>query len=241
MANSTSTERNDKLFDAVLKVAAEEAMVQRMETMPNREELMKQYPRSDIFDKKMAKVIGRHDRAEKRKQTMRYFYRAAAVFAIFFTVSVTTLMSVEASRNFIINRLSTIISFHDDHVAFEFRAAAFENEEIGFTLGYLPYGFEVAGINALTFLHAVNFSDNAGRTILVTKIEADGTGAAFGEGDVRGHIITSVRGREAHLFQAVDETEYSMLMWLYGNYAMQVTSNVGIGEMVRIAENLQLR
>ena len=95
MLNSKNSDRNEKLFDAVLKIAAEEAMVERMDGLPSREELAKLYPRSQAFDKRAAKIIGKHDRAEKIRKNafvVRTVLKIAASFLLVVTLGFSLLL-----------------------------------------------------------------------------------------------------------------------------------------------------
>ena len=102
-----NTDRNEKLFDAMVKTAFEEAVQQEMDSLPSREKLNEMYPSSEAFDKQIMAIIAKEEKTYKRrqasKQALKVFTRIAASIAILFTVSTLALMSVETSRVFIFN------------------------------------------------------------------------------------------------------------------------------------------
>jgi len=237
MANNANTDRTEKLFDAMLKVAAEEATIQEMDALPSREELEKLHPRSDVFEKRIMKIIGKHESAVRRKRAMQTFYRVAACVAIIFTVGVVTLMSVEASRNFIRN---VIFNIRDDHVAFEFWQEQPTPQRGELVVGYLPDGFELVSSGAREGRGSMVFFNNAGQQITIQQDNTD-TQARFFQTENMEFSITSVRNHEAYLFESLDGERVNKVMWVDGEYILTVLADVEIDVLMRIAENLKLR
>ena len=90
MADKSNENKNEKLFDALVKAALEEAAEQESSSYPSKEELDKMYPRSADFDKRIMRLIAKEERAYKRKRSMRVFTRIAASIAVLFVVGVST-------------------------------------------------------------------------------------------------------------------------------------------------------
>jgi hypothetical protein len=53
MLNNPDNIMDEKLFETLLKIAAEDALREEMETIPSDEELKKMYPRNKSLDKKV--------------------------------------------------------------------------------------------------------------------------------------------------------------------------------------------
>ena len=68
MSNAEFPEREEKMFDAMLKVAASESMARQLEALPNEEELKSMNLRSEAFNKRMNGVIRRAESTENRKR-----------------------------------------------------------------------------------------------------------------------------------------------------------------------------
>ena len=129
-----NTDRNEKLFDAIVKTAFEEAVQKEMDSLPSREKLNEMYPSSEAFDKRIMSIIAKEEKAYKRrqssKQALKVFTRIAASIAILFTVSTLALMSVETSRIFIFNTFMGT-QYEHPHATMEF--VPFDGEiEFGF-------------------------------------------------------------------------------------------------------------
>jgi len=138
MKNVTDISMDDKIYKAIFKAAAEEALREEMAALPSDEELNEMYPRTKTLDKKVNAVLKQEFKTARRKQRLRLAARVAAVVILFVLVGGSVLMSVEASRNFILN---TLIDRRGDYIAFDFGIDGTPNEAgNGIILGYLPEG-----------------------------------------------------------------------------------------------------
>ena len=133
---------NEKLFDAMVKAAFEEAAEQEMAALPSNEELNEMYPPSEAFDNRIMAIIEKEEKAYreryknghngyKRNRIIKTFTRVAASIAVLFTVSTLALMSIEPSRVFV---LTTLMNMHMQHDQPQPLAAAefmpFSDEEL---------------------------------------------------------------------------------------------------------------
>jgi hypothetical protein len=226
----------EKLFEAVLKVAADEALREEMEALPDNEELNKMYPRTKSMDKKAYAVINREQRAAKKKKTLRILAQIAAGCCIFIVASGIVLISVEASRNYILNYL---IDMRGDYVAFEFGTDDTSTPEgNGFVFGYLPEGFELINSQAMENFITYIFTDETGHIIIfqryigdVLSIGVDTEYTEFSE--------IQLDGKPAYIFEASDESDHSMIMWEHGNDVISVSTSLEPETLIIIAENLR--
>jgi len=83
--------RTDKLFDAMVKTAVEDAVKQDLENLPNDETLNATYPASDMLNEKVKKIIIQGERAKKRRPLTNTFSRVVASLFLLLTVGVVTL------------------------------------------------------------------------------------------------------------------------------------------------------
>ncbi|MCL2224819.1 MAG: hypothetical protein FWB96_07625 [Defluviitaleaceae bacterium] len=111
--------RNEKLFDAVLKVAAEEALWNEVNAMPSCEVLNKMYPRTESLDEKINAVSKREFKKEGRKKVLSAFTKIAAGFLFIFAVSIGTLIINSALQD------------------------ETDTGDAMFVLGYIPQGFSL--------------------------------------------------------------------------------------------------
>lgn len=96
--------QNEKLFDALLKVAAEEALKREMESLPSVEELNELCKSSVEMDERIKRLIKHSFRKKKRNRIIKKAGKIAASVAITIAVLSTALLSVEATRNAIFNQ-----------------------------------------------------------------------------------------------------------------------------------------
>ncbi|MCL1844040.1 MAG: hypothetical protein FWF79_09520 [Defluviitaleaceae bacterium] len=103
MESNTNIKRNEKIFNSLFDIAADEAFKEEMDALPSCEELNNMYPRTKSLDKKVYAVINKELNALKRKRALRTLAKVAAVLCIIVVASAGALISIEASRNFILN------------------------------------------------------------------------------------------------------------------------------------------
>ena len=228
---------NDEIFEALLKSAAQEAMKREMEAMPSCEELNKLYTPSDDLNKRVAKIIDSHERRYKNKRMIKSFMKIAASFAILLTISTIALMSVEASRIFILN---TFINIRNDHVAFEFGQNGSSIGTNNIVAGYIPSGFELTNIYALETIAMLIYSNEHGEQIIIGHFTADSISLGV-DNENRKFSIVYLNDQEAYLFEALDVQDKNILVWYHGNDLFTITSTISVEEIFRIAENVELR
>lgn len=235
MKNNENMTMNEKLFEAMLKIATDEALREEMENLPSNEELNKMYPRTKSLDKKVNAVFKREFRVARRKKALQTFSRMAAVFSIFTVITGVVLMSVEASRNFILNAL---IDMRGDYIAFDFGIGdtAIE-EDSGMVLGYLPESFELIGGQSLEGVSIRIFATDTGHSLIVQRITREslfvGVDYEYMEfSEMQLNIGT------ARVFEATDEYTYSVIMWEAGTDVIKIATTLDFETAVRVAENI---
>ena len=87
MGKSKCSKRNEKLFDAVVKVAVEEALDHEIDSYPDEDELNKMYTRSAALDKRVMGIINKAAKDSRTKKRLPLFVRVAASFAVMITVA----------------------------------------------------------------------------------------------------------------------------------------------------------
>ena len=230
-----NNERSNKLFDAILKVAAEEAMKEEMDLMPNLDDLNKSYRPSASLNKKVYSIIKNERRAAKRKLTLRGFVKVAAVIGIFFTISTTILLGVEASRNFILN---TFINIQNDHVAFEFNQSKESADNSSFIFNYFPQGFNLLNSHNAGETNLSIYTNDFGEEIIIQQSPADTVSTAIdNENRVFSPII--LNGHEIFVFEALDAQDQNVVMRQIGNHVFIVQSHIETDELLKIITNIE--
>ena len=196
MVNDHDKEMSEKLFDAILKSACEEAEDQELESYPSKEELDKMYPRSLELDKRIMDIIAKTEKPHKHKFIINAALKSVACLCILCTMSALVLFNVEASRNFILN---AIIDIRSDHVAFEFLGT--EHSQITESESRpIPDGFEYMGTQVFKTSIMSIYSNSYGHQIIIQKHLGINLGTAIGT-DYREFSIIDMNGQEAFLFE----------------------------------------
>jgi hypothetical protein len=240
MTNSGYIDKNDIIRDAVLetmmKLAAKEAVIEEINDLEYQSNLYGPLPCSKNLDRRIAKIISEGRKAEKRKHMQKAFLRVAAAFGILFVIGSAIVLGVEASRIFVMN---AIFNFRSAHISFVFdpNEGELHNEGSRVTLGRMPSGFELVDSEVLGRVTTLIFSNDIEQTIIIRQHAADSLQISI-DNERREFETILIGGREAYLFVAFDDMEFSMLMWAYGDYVFTIAANIETDKMREIAENL---
>ena len=235
MSNNTFPEREEKMFDAILKVAASESLAKQLDSLPSKEELESMNLCSNDFNKRMIGIISRAENAQKRKRMAKWTYKAAAIFGLIFTVSTITLMSVEASRVFILNTFFAVT--HDDHVVFGFGEVT-QQPEIEVVYGIaMPSNFNLINAQRMANISIFVFSNDLGEIVTIQQSIGVGLGA-FVDNEQRKFITLNIRGQEVHLFEATDNEYHNVAVWSSGNDVLQVIVQFEAERLLLLVETI---
>jgi len=148
MENNTERDekRDEKIFNALLNIAADEVLKEEMDGLPSCEELNKLYPRTKSLDKKVNAAINREFKMARRKKAVRTLARIAAAFFVFAAIGAGVLF----------------FDFGDD------LSEGNAGPGTGIVFGYIPQGFEPVGAQEY-----YTFADDAGRQFTVQRTSGD--------------------------------------------------------------------
>ena len=239
--------KNDKLFNAVVKVAAEDAWQEEMDSLPSLEELNEMYPPSESLDKRVYGTINKAARRGKIKKAIRITSKLVAGFCVFIVLAGGLLMSVEASRTFILNR---IIRISENYIYISFQLGDASHLEIGeLVINYMP--------NDFTFYEEVEFAEghtlysfrsDTRRGILIQNAVGPDYGGLGSMMSPRFEdtefSIVSIHGRDAYLtVSPTGDYAGASISWVYGRHFISVSASplVDIDELLKIAQGITLR
>lgn len=232
----TSEDRNKELFDSLLKVAVSDALKNEMDALPDNEELNEKFKTSSELDKRMNKLISQ----EKIKYKMRYFFKSnhkiAACFMIIIVFSSVTLLSVEATRNVILN---TLVDQFGKYTQIEFRDSEADDQQKNiYRPAYLPEGFkqkseEVYGKTALLV-----YSNESDDEIVLKQRQAE-EGTALIDNENTNYTEVDISGNTAYLFKSLEDDNYHVLLWKSEGIVFEMTSNVSSDELIRMGNSLE--
>ena len=130
---------NNVSFDAMLKMAAAEAMYRQLDSFPSKKELENMFSPSKALEDKMNKLIRKESRSDKLARFNRQFSKVAVIMLMVFTVTFTPLISAKAVRESIVE---TIIEWRDEFASIFFKSEAEPAVINDVKIGYMVEGFE---------------------------------------------------------------------------------------------------
>jgi len=226
--------RKEAIFEALLKIAANESLLREAEALPSSEELGELYKPSAAMDKKIRKMIARAERAKKRKIIFKTAQTITAVFAVVLILSSVALLSIEASRNYIFN---TIIEWQESHTSFEFSQDDNSNTFDKYPFSYIPEGFTLQNSSENENMKALFFSDESGQQIVFQQTLAESSILDV-DNENKHYRIVNINGMDVYLFESTSKGDDNILIWQEDDIAFELISSININQLIEIAENV---
>jgi hypothetical protein len=241
MENRPKTETDEKLFTAIMKVAAEEAWQDEVDAMPSLEELNEMYPPSEALDKRVYGTINKAARRGKIKKAMGITSKLVAGFCVFIVLAGSVLLSVEASRTFILSR---IINMGEDYAQIRFQLVYAPDLKVGeLVINYIPndFTFHAGGELAEGYTYYI-FESDTRKTITVNHfIVPDDLRSVYLFNPMTEYselTIISLNGQIAYLF--VSPT-HNTISWDFDRHLISVAAGLDVEELIKIAEGITIR
>lgn len=224
---------DDKLFEAVLKIAAEEAIEQEMEEIPTCEELNEQYKPSPSLDKKIRHLISRHKFKEKFILWRKAAVKIAACFALFFVLSSAVLLSLDATRNYIFNAVTKL---HGEYFSIEHGENSTSNIIIHKPT-YLPEGFIEVSSKEIGDIIRIIYENENGITIDFKQSPSQ-TSHILADYEGKEYLNIIINNQDAYLFKATEDKKNTVI-WEYNGIIFNITSEIESGVLIQIAESIK--
>ena len=227
---------DDKLFDAVIKIAAENALEQEMDEMPSCEELNARHKPSPDLDRKIKKIIARRKLKERATVWRKTATKIIAGIAVFIIISATVLLSVEATRNYIFNAL---IKWQEGYVSIEYNHNETKLPEAGvYKPTYLPEGFTEISSKTTGEITRTVYQNETEATIMLSQYPAQSSNTLF-DNEGREFKNIQINGQEAYLFESIDLDKDNVLIWEANGIMFSINSGLESGELILIAESIK--
>jgi hypothetical protein len=228
---------NDKIFDAMLDVAAEEVQEQRLREW----EALEGEPHvfSPEFERTIKRLIRKSKRGVWARKAKHFLNRAAAVLAIFVMVGFALTMSVSAVR---VQVLNTIIEYGEKFFGVRFGGAADENagNAVYVYPEYIPDGYEMEFDNEMPIGKDILYSNGeTGDSIgFLQLLKSEGMGHTFdGEhADMPYELMD--QGRSLLIFESNTEGYPSYIVWESDAMFYELSASLPVDEIVKIAKSI---
>lgn len=230
-------QRNDiseKLFDSILKIAAEEALEQEMVEMVSCEELNKEYRPSYNLDKKIKRIMLRYRIREKLFVWGKISGKIAVAMIIIIVISSTVLLSVKATRNYIFN---AVIRWQEDHFSIQHDSNDDNNYNIIiFRPTYVPAGFKEVSANVIGDIIKITYK-NENEQVITLKQSPSQVSHILADYEDKSYIETEINGNKAYVFSAIEDDNNNVI-WEYDGILFNITSELEISELIMMGESI---
>lgn len=232
----TSENRNKELFDSLLKAAISDALKDEMDALPSNKELNEEFPTSVEMDKRIEKLISKHKIKTKIRSFIKSNYKTAACFIVIIVLSSATLLSVEATRNVILN---AFVNQFGNYTQIQYEDSTDDEQQMDiFRPAYLPEGYkkiseELYGNSALLV-----YSDESDTEIVLKQRKAE-EGTALIDNENTNYTEVDISGNTAFLFKTVKDDNYNVLLWKSRDVVFELTSKINSDELIRMGRSME--
>lgn len=229
-------EQNEDLFDALLKVAVNEALQRELITLPSNEELNIRYKPSPELDRHITKIINQYKMKTIISRNARRILKITACIIVILILSSFTLMSVEATRNIIFN---AFIERFETFTKIDFEASKVEDENNQYySPTYLPEGFHKDTTNVYGNTIMITYINDDGVQIIFQQREAD-AGTALIDNENTIYKEVEVAGQKAYLFEPTTKNEYRILLWQKNRIVFELTAQISSEDLLHIGNSIK--
>ncbi|MBR2028865.1 MAG: DUF4367 domain-containing protein [Oscillospiraceae bacterium] len=225
---------NNVSFDAMLQMAAREAVYRQLDSFPSKRELEKMFEPTKTHEDKINKIIKKETRADKFAEFNRQFSKVAVILLITFTVTFTPLISAKAVRESIVQ---TVIEWKD-----EFASIFFKSENVpavinDVKIGYMVEGFESDGPTYKTkYTYRKTYTNNF-ETININVCPVDAMSTFHTDNKHSDYYSISI---DNHYGILVYRENYSILTISDDMFIYSIDGNISINELIEIYKNIEI-
>ena len=226
--------KNEKMFNAMIESAAEDALKLKMDELPSCEELDQLYKPTQEMDLRINRIINKYYRVESAKKAFIFTGKIAAGLIILLIISGTVLLSVEASRNYILN---SFLKWNSKHSTIVFSEDNNQNEFSKYSIEYIPEGFKLKSMDSDDVSQFITYINENSVSIHILETYADTVNLDVdNENNKQSELI--INNNKAYLFETIKAGGSNILIWNDGNIAFEITSTISSDQLVLIGENI---
>ena len=232
----TSEKRNKELFDSLLKAAISDALRDEMDALPSNKELNEKFSTSGELDKRIEKLNFKHKIKSKIGRFVKSNHKTAACLMVIIVLSSVTLLSVEATRNVILN---AFVNQFGKYTQIQYDDSTADGQQMDiFRPAYLPEGYkkiseELYGNSALLV-----YSDESETEIVLKQRKAE-EGTALIDNENTDYTEVDISGNTAYLFKTLKDDNYNVLLWKSRDVVFELTSKLDSDELIRMGRSMK--
>ena len=217
-------------FDDEIKSIVTKMHEIELDNIPNEEELEENYVLSDVFFRKMEKLIAKTTQKRKAVSIIKYVSTAAAVLILIWGLM---------NPSVVLDAYEEVIRGFEDHTSFQFKQDVGEVVVPEYEVGYVLEGYELEREVRLSYSGIIVY-EKEGNLLSVSYGTADGSINI--DNEVKSYqIIKSEKGTEIHYFEADIDQKESSMTWLSEdeNIVFNLIGSLPKEELLKIQESVR--
>lgn len=230
-----SNDINEKLFDSVLKIAAEEALEQEMEEMVSCEKLNNEYEPSPNLDRKIKRIILRYRYKGKLFVWGKAFGKIAIAMTIMILISGTVLLSVKATRNYIFN---AVIRWQEDHFSMQHEDNESNYKFEALKPAYVPIGFSEVSKEIIGDIIIIIYQ-NENNQVIKLKQSPSQASHILADSEYKEYEEIVINEEKAYVFNAIEENDDNKVIWEYKGNIFTISSELASTELIMMGESIK--
>ncbi|MCO1600860.1 DUF4367 domain-containing protein [Desulfosporosinus nitroreducens] len=241
---SAKVQAKEKILEALFEYAAACHVENIIAENPIEDDPAPDFAISPEFDRRMKKLIARHDRKETfkktRKETVRFLPKAAIFLLVLLGSFAIVVTSVQALR---VKALNIILNIQNQYTSIQTKdenngQTKPGNEQVlpnwsGYVPNYIPPGFKIVKTEERELLNAIYYTNEQGQTIRFTQYRSSDTDLRV---DTEGAIVENILIHNNDALLAEKQGLVS-IVWK-GEFLFSLIGEVDKAEIIKMAESI---
>lgn len=224
--------------DALIALVMAEAEAREMAAMPGPEAMGAAFQPSQRFEKKMRRLLRQARWKKKKREALRAARRMFVVVTTVVTVFTCMLMPARAVREAVV---STVMNWREQFVEVVFSGESVKSTSSGLKIetSYVPQGFELSNpIGNSIDRYVARYQADNGQWFVIRVLDIENIQATALDNEYITHYNIEFMGQEA--IWGIMKDYSNELVWSQNKYSYHISGNIGITELLKIAEGLKL-
>lgn len=229
-------EWNERMFDAMLKLALEENLEQELKEIEATSADNPIIP-SKRFERRMEYLLQKHTGRIRVKKTLKTLGRVAAVFLILMGSMFSLLMSAQAVRDQVFR---TITEWGNVFVGFRFEETGTKSEDAALRPTYIPEGFTESNEYLLANMTSVEYTGGEDGLICFDEIIKDSGLVTQIDNEHSTMRVETIEGFNVQIYDssAYGERYASYIVWETEKELYMISGNYAVDELLKMAKSI---
>ena len=234
-------EKNEEIRispDALIAMVVAEAEARELASMPNIDELEREFKPSENFQRKMKKLLQVVRRKNAKKEILEHCKRGFVVIVSLISMLSCMLLPVKAVQKAVVE---TLIDWQEKFMAIIFSIDEDESTirtPLYISSTYIPDGFSlIEPVDITGDRYYAQYADENGDWYTIRVIMIDNQQATALDNEFTAYYNIDFNSNRA--IWGMMEDGSNVLLWEHGRKSFQVIGNLDLAELIQISENIK--